>query len=476
MFLTLALVADWGVVRVTQRQMQSAADSGALEGLRQRDSLSVDDRVAAREMVRNVFDDDWNLASDAYDYGAGPIITFSAPTIASPLQLGSYITGISVYDPVPQLNDGTSGPPINEAHGDMLTGNYVAASHSEPMSYVRADFPAGFDESTPHNSFLLRLRRTWNPLGLDDIAGVSSSAPGLRYVFALGTPMYQSSSTTYNPRRDGVNIHTTSIADAQVALSVGPVNTSVNVPPTGMAGISSYGLSLAYWNLLAPGVWSPAQVEATGEITGLGPTTAVRDGHLTRRTQIVAAGIAAGDTTVDVLSNAGFPAVPFKARFEDEVVEVTAIAGTQWTITRGANGTAAAAHAIDTEVVLFETATLTQEFLSGDPLNLPFGFVAVPADVEYIPLFETVGGSERLVGFGAGRLRLVGPAPGAFPVSVEVFKFDSIIPTENAMATLADSVDPLLTAAEVNTIFSLRSTIDQPLRAPALVRAYDAGG
>jgi len=87
----LALVIDVGYTRLTQAQMQSAADTAALEGLRRRDvgvpnaaGQIVNDafasdcqrRASANRLVHYTFDDDFNAANGDLDYqfGAGPII------------------------------------------------------------------------------------------------------------------------------------------------------------------------------------------------------------------------------------------------------------------------------------------------------------------------------------------------------------------------------------------------------------------
>lgn len=59
-------------------------------------------------------------------------------------------------------------------------------------------------------------------------------------------------------------------------------------------------------------------------------------------------GIAAGDLSLTVASANGWPSAPFAAVLDpggtEEVVQVTAKAGTTWTVTRGFDGTTAAAH------------------------------------------------------------------------------------------------------------------------------------
>ena len=79
-FALAALVIDLGFVRLAQRQMQTAADTAALEGLRWRDdgqSLGIDPHQQASAMAANVFDDDLNPADgDPLNFGAGPVVGF----------------------------------------------------------------------------------------------------------------------------------------------------------------------------------------------------------------------------------------------------------------------------------------------------------------------------------------------------------------------------------------------------------------
>src|SRR5688572_13988993 len=117
----LSLVVDVGAVRLTQGQMQNAADAAALEGLRQRDvglrtpaGQYVNDpfasdclrRAAANRMVRRTFDDDLEPANGdpVYQFGAGPIIglTEGATTLHAGQTLS--VPEPRVYKPDPQLN------------------------------------------------------------------------------------------------------------------------------------------------------------------------------------------------------------------------------------------------------------------------------------------------------------------------------------------------------------------------------------
>ena len=69
----------------------------------------------------------------------------------------------------------------------------------------------------------------------------------------------------------------------------------------------------------------------------------------------------AAQTSLTVASSTGFPASQFKIRIDDEVMTVTGGYGTtSWTVTRGVNGTTAAAHA-SSQTVLWDDATPSGE-------------------------------------------------------------------------------------------------------------------
>jgi len=74
----------------------------------------------------------------------------------------------------------------------------------------------------------------------------------------------------------------------------------------------------------------------------------------------LAAAVNAAALTITVGTPIGFPnAPPFKIRIDDEVMRVTAIAANTWTVTRGIDGSASAAHAINAEVALADRTPLT---------------------------------------------------------------------------------------------------------------------
>ena len=163
-----ALVIDLGFARLAQRQMQTAADSAALEGLRWRDVQHWEDlpqawvedpdfqaltggptsppytgtispqqretvrRWAASRMVANTFDDNLDPTNgDTGQYGAGPVVDFTGGV--GPQELAASQLMKPGNPPVykPKRSDGTPGLELNydetqrdEIHGDMVAGTY----------------------------------------------------------------------------------------------------------------------------------------------------------------------------------------------------------------------------------------------------------------------------------------------------------------------------------------------------------------
>jgi len=75
----MTLIVHLGMVTLTRRQMQTAVNSAAMEGLRLRDDDSLSEtqrRERVRDLVSSVFDDNLNPSGtvDALNLGAGPII------------------------------------------------------------------------------------------------------------------------------------------------------------------------------------------------------------------------------------------------------------------------------------------------------------------------------------------------------------------------------------------------------------------
>ncbi len=250
----LSLVVDIGYARLTQGQMQSAADAAALEGLRQRDvgvrnpvtGVTVNDpfasdclrRAAANRIIRRTFDDNLDpIEGDAdYQFGAGPVLDLTeGVTSVHALQTVS-VPETHVYKPDPQLNQ------QNQVYGDMVSGRFCYTSDPVPSEggtyelqdlvcdepqrgsgiYSRNDFnpnltapgpPAALSEcpapddvpptpwplggtgslaSVDDSAFLVRLRRSNDFQDLDGQMEptVGSSGPSLPLTFGKGTTIH----------------------------------------------------------------------------------------------------------------------------------------------------------------------------------------------------------------------------------------------------------------------------------------------
>ncbi len=289
LFGVAALTIDLGFVRLSQSQMQTAADAAALEGLRQRDIAVTDEatgdqvndpfaadcirRASAHRLVRAVFADD-----GTNQFGAGPIIdlTDGVGTLHALQTISAADPG--VYDPDLQLNQ------RNRVDGDMVSGEFCYSadpSHSESANYdtpqmicsavqrgagryARNDFnpssappdpPASLECPAPddpprerwpvpgtgslrgddHSAFLVRLRRS-NELGEfpgQTDTGVATSGPTVPLLFGRATAIAgDGPDGQYSVRRDGFTVRATAIAEVRPALRVGlPVNGQRGVTP-----------------------------------------------------------------------------------------------------------------------------------------------------------------------------------------------------------------------------------------------------
>jgi Putative Flp pilus-assembly TadE/G-like len=273
-----ALYVDLGVARLTQTQMQNAADTAALEGLRQRDATSPtlgcpaganqdqNRRCAANRMAAMLeagpqvtFKDDAALDSlDNADLQPSRYIDFET-TKANP----AYI---------PNLESNTE----NLCHGDMVSGTYQVGVPSEDSSYLRSDFvragsapptdcttPTAPADSQAARSFLVRLRRTSNFQDLDNVSGVSSKGPTVPLLFGQASTIQRDTTANnpnnYSPRLNGITVRGTAIADSRPALRVGSPNGS-------LPGVTPFAVTLVFWTTLASGIPQPVTVDAMGNL------------------------------------------------------------------------------------------------------------------------------------------------------------------------------------------------------------------
>ena len=267
----LSIVIDLGMARMTQVQMQNAADTAALEGLRRRNAtadLSVDEaarREAARDVVQWTFDDDLNPAAGDPDFqfGAGPVIdlTDGSGTLHAFATMSTPTT--HVYKPVLQLNE------PNEAYGDQVSGRSCFTADPRPSegevhavpgvdvcgspqqatgSYARNDFNPGVDD----DAFLVRLRRSneFRELPAQTEPDIGSSGPALPLLFGRGALIQgDNGQFPYSPRRDGLTVRATAIAEAVPAAHVG-LPQAATTPA--LPGVTPFVLDDSFTGLLDP--------------------------------------------------------------------------------------------------------------------------------------------------------------------------------------------------------------------------------
>lgn len=220
-----ALTLDYGFVLIARKSMQSAVNTGALEGARNRDNAGRDD---ARELIRNVFDDNLDPSQNTTTIGAGPDHSLVRRDANDRTLFGDG-NGIQsvlqnrdqyIYRPDPELNL------ANESHGDLVRGDFVSDGlvtfdHSESNDYSRDDFV----QNETGNAFLARIRRTPERAGianpLDRVNGVSSSGSGSPLLVGRLMPFLPNPQGASDIRRDGVSIRATAIAVNEPIVHVG---------------------------------------------------------------------------------------------------------------------------------------------------------------------------------------------------------------------------------------------------------------
>jgi len=226
-----ALTIDLGFARLTQDEMQTAADASSLDGLRFGTS-------AAQAMATSTFTD----PSGQTKQGPGPEVDLDAGE--TEIHASQDITN-EVVAAAPQLQANAA----NLAEGDIVTGTYADDSsvpypQLEAADYTRADFTPGAAGATSP-ALLVRLRRvnsvvpSATPSALDNTPGVSSSGTAVPFLFGHGAFIHGTGSdsdySVYSPLRDGIKVRATAIASLQPAMAVGWKSAGTNVAPVGAA-------------------------------------------------------------------------------------------------------------------------------------------------------------------------------------------------------------------------------------------------
>ena len=314
-----ALVIDMGFARLAQRQMQSAVDSAALEGLRWRDQfpiwLSTDpeflamrpgfqpaspssgdidcarrllaSRVVSYRTPGSTFTDS-GMFSDYVDgaggtvfYGAGPVVNFSGG-IGPPEWAASQLMqpgNPPVYQP--QRADRTPGLELNlntnATEGDMVAGTYGSNPSYQPApggwndensSYGRCDFTPALPGSSASSAFLVRMRRTNNLNGLDQEPGISSSGPTLPVLFGRGSMMARSGGSGQLSVSSGITVRATAIASTGPARTVGRPFAAASLPGSFSAVLpNNTAQGQLYYVVLNLSTWSTLTNSSTFTFT-----------------------------------------------------------------------------------------------------------------------------------------------------------------------------------------------------------------
>ena len=468
---TLALVVDVGLMRLTQVQLQTAADSAAVEGLRKRDitiqnaaGQTVLDpyasdclrRAAANRMVRWTFDDDFDVAggSGSYQLGAGPVLQTDGGVTSVHALTSMTIPASPTYKPDLQMNQ------ENVVYGDMVSGRFCYTEDPQPAegggyevqdivctepqrgsgTYARADFnpndasPAppnglsecpGVDEELPNpwptpgtgslttvddSAFLVRLRRS-NEFsdGISrGIPGVASSGPSLPLLYGGAANIANTDADAYSPRRDGLTVRATAIANARPAMQIG-------LPQGTTLGVTPFVLVDTYVGTLT----------TTAAVVTVDPTRGV---------------MCAGTTCV--------AATPAIGRFVDALTDETR---RRWAAVASVGATLTAAS--------------------------PLACAAIGARTGYVPVYSALtGGANRVIGFS--RIAMTqDPARPADPCAKVLVRSASLVAPANASVALTGGIPTAATttATEIRELFDKHQVATgrinyAPVLAPVLAR------
>ncbi len=254
-----ALLIDIGFARLAQRQMQSATDTAALEGLRWQ-ALSASGSLAPREQasqfVADLFTDFPDPSGGTVQYGAGPVVNFSGGNGPSDLAASQYMSPGSppVYQPL--TSGGAAGLELNlpnATEGDMVAGIYNSGQPSaEADDYARADFTPSLSGSSA-GAFLVRMRRTNNVYGFDQEPGVSSNGPTLPVLFGRGSMMARSGSGSQLSVASGITVRATAIAGPQPAKTVGPLYSTSSGSLAAIAQLAPFAIRSDLWAQVSGG-------------------------------------------------------------------------------------------------------------------------------------------------------------------------------------------------------------------------------
>lgn len=272
-FALMAVSIEIAAASYAQAELQDAVDVASREGLRLRDdAVSNPDlmrRQAASGAVTRAFTVGPNPVFEL-DLGAGGVVPLSD---LNGIGGAGGFEGSDIGRFVPNMALNLD----NLNFGDLVAGEFDGSVLAgESSTYVRPDFtPSDPALSLRSNAFLVRARRTPEGALLDNVPGASTSGPPLPFLFGLGAAIQPVPGQAYDPRRDGISVRATAIAEARPALSAGRGPAGFGLLDYGAFGDGTpaiWAFELNAWNALDPTALH--QVESTGDdITDLGTGT-----------------------------------------------------------------------------------------------------------------------------------------------------------------------------------------------------------
>ena len=284
-----ALVIDMGFARLAQRQMQTAVDSAALEGLRQlyNPSFAAGPDAYRQQQASAIATQVFTDPSGAVQYGAGPVVEFTGGIGPADAVASQTLAPSSPYQPALQTN--TATPTVS---GDMVPGTYAfnpfygsngtTEAADEDANYNRRDFTPASDAAAAQSAlaFLVRMRRV-NPTAADQQSGCSFGPP-LPFLFGRGSLMARSGTSGQLSVASGITVRATAIAAAgtaqfttssgTTAYSVGLAKTvgrALTISGTAIPGHGPFALSSSVWPTLA---------QSGGTLTASGGTLTMTGG------------------------------------------------------------------------------------------------------------------------------------------------------------------------------------------------------
>jgi len=522
------LVIDMGSLLAARRQLQSAVNAAAIEGLRLRDGLPPQwqspDSVPAQAYVAAGYgfpetayspsDTEWQsyfnfarrwaaanaasqvLTSNSLTADGEPFYAMQAPTFTGGLPLGEFtvaqtvnVTGTSLqqYQPdlLPNLGDADQG-------GDMVAGQYLGSrdyattadpAHTEGDDYSRTDY----SPATGNSAFLVRMRRT-----NEEATSTRSAWVPVPSLFN-GVTMLD----TANPA-GGYPVRGTAIADARPAIIAGPAYPAgmflaSSTQSAAIYGLTPFAIAASQW----PVTSGTYNVDVYGNInsTNIAQPTTV---GLIIATSSLASGADADSNEFSVASVAGFPmTTPFLVLIDLELAEVTAIASNganyTWTVARGVGGTQATTHSATAPITLNSAVPIGADVATGAASQLQTGNQPVAlANLAvlggsnqnvvsgYAPIYDASGDDEsgRVIGFGfvqwsvpnwsriAGYQLSISPA-----TSGTVAEQNASAAAPNGSIHAARQWAVGLNPSDWQQLYEYNQNLSGPLLAPALVRS-----